>query len=150
MNDLLYAPQQDILRQVLVDLKLGIRPGTGQGRWPVYVDQEPDEPDECLTLYQDQNTSAGRNMVDGEETEYFGVQIQVRCPSSKDGALYAHKIKLALDQLQVPYTVSLGGHSYKIYNCSPSGTVIPLGQDQTNQSRFLWTINYLLTLSRIS
>lgn len=149
INDLQDHGQHDITRKILSLLGLGTHPDTGQP-WPIYVDQEPDFPDNCITIYETSGINEGKLMPTGEDVEHPGLQIQVRCEASQPpvGRKKTREIKSSLDQLTSPYSLSFEGISYTIYSFNPQGSIIPLGRDMTNKNRFLWTINYTVSLIR--
>lgn len=151
INDLQDHGQQDIARKVLTVAGVGVHPDTNQPySWPIYVDQEPDAPDNCLTLYETAGITDGKLGPTGEDTEHHGLQIQVRCEASRPyvGRKKARAVKSTLDQLASPYDLTFEGISYTIYSFNPQGSIIPLGRDMTNKNRFLWTLNYTVSLIR--
>ena len=125
----------EILRQALIVNGIPI---------PIYVSSEPDLPDECLTIYDTAGLSEGRNMLDGETIQRYGVQLRIRARNYKEGWNIATIIKEILEKLhnQVLYVSTF---EYELYHCAEISTIIPL-PPVDKSSRRLFTINCLLVL----
>jgi len=69
----------DIVRQLLVNLALGVDPTTDEtSDWPIYESREPDLPDDCITVYNTADKLQGRTMTDGETQGQEGIQVRIR------------------------------------------------------------------------
>jgi len=129
----------EILRQALIDNGISI---------PIYVSSEPDLPDECLTIYDTAGLSEGRNMLDGETIQRYGVQLRIRARNYKEGWNIATIIKEILEKLhnQVLYIPrDFITSEYELCHCAEISTIIPL-PPVDKSSRRLFTINCLLVL----
>lgn len=150
MNDLLYHTAQRIVVELLIDLGLSQAYNTTGASWPTYYNNEPDEPDQCITVYSTQGTSDGRLMSDGEVQEHYGILMQFRSTDADTNELKARAVATGLDSFTPRTIVTISPHTYQVINMSRSGNINYLGRDRENKNRFLHTINYLATIVRTS
>ena len=152
MSLILLHSQADIIGQALTDLSLGSVPsyddGTyNGGTWPVFTTNEPDLPDNCITVYDTQGRDYGRAMADGHRFEHPGIQVRVRAQTHAVGFLKARQLAEQMDlgflQLQV---VMPDDTLYTIDELSRTSDVIPLGVDNPQTKRHLFTINAVVTV----
>lgn len=142
----------DILRHLLVDLGLGTMP-EDDGLWPIFDQSEPENPDNCITLFDTEGRTFGRIAVTGQLIEYYGIQIRIRCNRRNDGKAKARALEYALDQSIHLNTVSIAEDTgtatayYTVWGFHRSTQILPLGTDVPNGKRFLWTINGTLSVT---
>jgi hypothetical protein len=160
---LLYNSPADVIRWLLVQLgtKSMILPSgqvipiglvtdpTLDQPWPCYASDEPDIPDNCVTVYDTQGRDDGRSMIDGERYEHHGIQIRVRAQSHIFGYLQSRQIAVALDQFVVGAGVTVSGHSFFVPCVSRTSGVIPLGRDTPNTKRRIFTINAVCPIGEL-
>lgn len=135
----------DVVRYLMRDLGLGVLPSSG-GPWPVFVGNEPDNPDNCLTLYDTAPTLGGRIQATGEYVEKHGIQIRLRAKNHVDGYQKSREITEALDTLAYRDTVTINGASYLVHALHRTSGIIEVGFDSPVSKRLLFTVNYLVTL----
>lgn len=135
----------DVIRYLLIDEGLGTLPSVS-GSWPVYAANEPDTPDNCITVYHTSNTIHGREMTAGETQEHEGVQIRIRSAGHNTGYVKADTIKRALDTSVSWNTVTISGTDYLVHAVHRTTGVLSLGKDLTNSRRDLFTINAVASL----
>jgi hypothetical protein len=87
-----HAPDQ-VIRQLLVDLGLA---SDGTLVWPVFAGQEPDVPDDCITVYDTGITREGRFQIGGEEQTAYNLQIKIRSATQQEGYVKANSIQTTL------------------------------------------------------
>lgn len=136
----------EILRSVLVTLGLGTDPSSN-GNWPIYVRNEPNKPDNCITIYDTLGTDDGRSMIDGEVWHHEGLQIRVRSADYPTGWEKARTIKVAIAQSINFTATTVDSSHYTIYCCAKIGDILPIGNEQTSK-RELFTINCVVALDR--
>ena len=95
---LVHSPA-DVLRYTLVSLGVGTLPSVN-GNWPIFATNEPETPDELITLYDTMPWVRGRSQPDGEVQEHHGVQVRVRAGHPALGFKKCWEVAQALD-LQV-------------------------------------------------
>lgn len=139
----------DILRYIIVAHGWGILPpGSSNPDWSVFVDKEPDRPDNCITLY---NTSAKYNgrVHSGEVQEQHGIQVRVRSALSNEGYTRARGVAIELDEQLSIESITIGGSTYSVKSFNRRTDVKPLGTDaQTPTKRFVHTFDGLLVVRR--
>lgn len=143
-SSLLAHSPADVVRKMVVDLGLATLPSAG-GDWPAYVSIEPDGQDDVITLYDTDGRDDGRNMY-GERNEHSGVLVRVRSGAHPEGYAKARAIAVALDESVSWRPVSLGGSSYVVQSASRTTDVMVLGKESLKAQRYLFTVNFAVTL----
>lgn len=137
-----------IARQLLVDLGLGTQPAAA-GAWPVYASQEPDTPDNCITVYATQGTDDGRLQVDGSLQGHLGFQVRIRSDGYETGWQKGDAIQTTLATQVLRETVVVGANVYLVQCVAKIGDILELGKEQGSY-RFLFTINAVLSVRQIT
>jgi len=132
----------DLVARALNDLKVGTDPSEN-GKWPVYVTEEPDKPDDVITIIDTQGTLEGRLQISGVIVEKLGIQIRIRSVSSTPKK--PQEIRDALDQQIRNTAVIVSGTTYTIVSVSRTSNIIPIGSAPLS-SLNLFTINAQVTL----
>lgn len=135
----------EVMRQLLIDIGMGSDGGTD---WPVYDSNEPNAPDNVITVYDTMGMDDGRSNLDGSLWAHLGAQVRVRSKGVAVGRSKAFAIRKALSQVN-GRTVWIGSASYWITNVAKIGQVLALGTDKPGSSRNLFTLNVLLPLEVI-
>lgn len=151
---LLHSPA-DILRWALVAMGVGANP-TSWGlnnalEWPVFNDNEPSNPDNCLTTYDTSPQDDGRSMVSGERYEHCGIQVRVRSTSANVGYVKAKSLMTLLNEQLYGEIVSVPNSAavYEIWSVSRT-QIIRMGKDSPTTKRSLHVLNGLVTVERLS
>lgn len=159
MSGLLIDSQQAILATVIQKmtgktLKMnGVSFVVNPNAWPVYYDQEPDTPDNGITVYGTLGKDDGRTQIDGELQEHHGVQIRVRS-LNKIGFSVISQIATMCDGLvDMGVTVAtqeLGTNKYIVQSVNRTGNgVLSLGKEMTPTRRNLYTLNALINVRMV-
>jgi hypothetical protein len=125
----------DIVAHLLVQLGLGT---LASGTWPIYVNNEPDSPDNVITCYDFLGLQHGRTMPDGERQHHDGVQIRVRAMRFTFGWAKVRDISLAIDRVS-GCGIQIDIAEYNVQSIM-SGGIVRLGTEPTSK-RQLWVIN---------
>lgn len=139
----------DILRSAMILHNLGSFPsGISNAEWSIFVDNEPDRPDSCATIYNTSSRQQGRTQTDGEIQEMHGIQVRIRAALSKEAYAKARQIAIELDEGFYQENVTIGSSVYCIHSFSRTSDVIPSpGKDTpTPTKRTILTFNGLLTV----
>ena len=131
----------EILRQLLIDQGLG----TSSSAWPVFVNNMPETPDNCISINDTESVESRRNPVTGDTAVVHGVQVMVRggtFPLARAKVLAIHE---ALDRDVLRTAVAVAGTGYVVQAVSRIGAGIPLGTDGASK-RHLWSINARMTV----
>ena len=139
-----------IVARLLIALGHGVDPVADSPNlnWQVYETGEPDKPDNCVTVYDTEGVSHGREMVTGERQEHEGVQVRVRGRTHEVGFLKAHQIAQALDRDVQNLIVSINGTNYLVEAITRQGSVLAIGKESPTSNRRLFTINALIAVTR--
>lgn len=144
----------EIVQALLVVLGQGTNPLVGSiasnSAWPVYATSEPNEPDNCITVYDTTNQTDMRAMWDGSYSRHYGVQVRVRSVDHPTGHQKIHAIGTALAQnvggRAGSIVVSCGANTYTVLAMAKIGGTIYLGKDTPRSKRSLFTLNAFLVL----
>lgn len=148
----------EIIRQLLVNQSLGtsaVVPSSDNTSWPVYATNEPDVPDNVITIYDTQGRISGRSGVDGERDEHYGIQVRVRSLSHTTGYQKIRAIAQQMDGVIYHNVVRLSSIDYIVHCITRVGDTLPLGQmdkvyrtQDTASKRLLFVFNALVAISR--
>jgi hypothetical protein len=142
------APEK-VIQYLLIQLNLGTLP-TNYGLWPVYATQEPNQPDDCITVYDTQGLLQGRIQQTGEQVIKPGVQIRVRSTSKATARKKVEDIRDALNESVYKVTVVLStSRRYLVHALSQRSDILALGKSRDNSDRYLFTVNYTVTLEQL-
>lgn len=142
----------DVLAYLLQNVGLGVDPdpaGAQEQIWPIYVDNEPDLPDNCITIYNSVSRQQGRSQLDGEIQEMHGIQVRVRSSVSNQGFAKARAIAVYLDETQYTDIVTIGAAIYCAHSFTRTSGINAIGKDApTPTKRSILTFNGLFTLTQ--
>jgi hypothetical protein len=125
--------------------------------WPIFVSIEPEEVngkriDDIITIYNTVGKEDGRHQIDGSRAEHPGIQVLIRCADSERGLVKARELERILNEEVLRENVELYDsndvlYTYFVQALTQTSLILPLGRDQDNSDRFLFTINYTVTMS---
>jgi hypothetical protein len=142
------ASPAEVLRVLFVNLGLGSDPASNSA-WPIYVSNEPSDPDDCITLYDLVGAKYERAQPTGEVLGFDGFQVRVRSTDYPTGYTRADAIHTALAETVYQNTVTLGASKFYVHDINRIGDVIPLGVDNPRSKRNLFTINAQTALQEL-
>jgi hypothetical protein len=111
--------------------------------WPTRLNAMPQEPDNCVSIYDTSGILDGR-LMDGENIEHYGIQVRFRGNDYESTWNKINQINKVLEIL-TNYSLVINTKTYIIMNISKTSPVVNLGQE-TDGRRWLFTINYLMTI----
>lgn len=144
MATLSHSPA-DILRWALIGLGVGSSPATNSS-WPMFVSNEPDMPDNCITLFDTVGRSNGRLMVTGELVDMLGVQVRVRADSHTTGYARSAAIRKVMAEDAYLKRVTIGAVTYLLGSVNNISQIMVLGKDEKTNRRSLFTINAVVAV----
>ena len=151
-DNLAFAPAA-IVRQLLVDLGLGFNPVGGDQAtldWSCFYGQEPDRPDECITVFTTEGQDDGRSMMDGEIWHHYGIQIRLRARDERTGYAKLSGIRKTLSQGVYRRQVTVGPNVFQIQCGAKFSSVLPLGKDISTSKRQLFTLNLIAWIDQLN
>lgn len=137
----------DILRHLLIGKGIGLTPTPtpSNSDWPIYAHNEPDGPDNSITVFDVAGKKNGRIMIDGEVQEFHGFQVRVRSSVSDVGYTKARNLTITLDENIYNDSVTISSSNYCVQSVTRTSDVIPLGKEATTPSkRSIFVINGLI------
>lgn len=142
-----HSPAQ-IIARLLATLGVGVTGGT-VGDWPIYVSDEPNSPDNAITLYDTSGQNDGRSMIDGEVQEHPGVEVRIRSSTHEIGFAKAAVIAEILAMTIYQNTVVISTNQYLVHSITRKGTINYLGRENPTSKRQLFTINCLAAIRKL-
>jgi len=139
-----------ILHSLLVDHGMGIEPsGASNSDWSIFIDNEPNQPDKVITVYNSISRQLGRTQVDGEIQEMHGIQVRVRSNESEEGYAKIRRIAIELDEQVHIESITIGTSIYCVHSFSRTGDIVSLGKEaQTPSKRHIHVFNGLLIVTQ--
>lgn len=144
-GSLTHSPAR-IIATMLEDLGEGTLASSGTGDWRIAYAQEPDNPDDMITVYDTTGIIHGRAHTSGEVFQSYGIQVKVRSADHDSGYTKAKSIATAFDETVKYAGVTIGASQYRVYAISKRGSVITLGTEEPTSDRRIFTINALASL----
>lgn len=139
----------NVLRYILIQAAKATNPNDNNP-WPCYWSIEPNEPDNCLTVYDTNSIEQGRAHVSGQVLEHYGAQIRLRSLEAREGFNKLNDIMIFLDEEFYHETVTVETATYFAQAVSRTGGINQLGQETSKSKRFVFTLNVTFPLTRIS
>lgn len=144
MSGSLPNPPAEIIGRLLIDLAIGT--DTDNADWRAFIESEPDEPDEVITVYDTANVLQGATQF-GETQEHHGIQIRIRSGNYPLGWAVVNSLRTLLDTVNND-VVTLGANSYSVHGLHRTSGPFHLGTEQESE-REIFTINYTTSLRLI-
>lgn len=147
MSGLLDHSPADITRYQLIAGSQGTLP-TNNSTWPIFVGNEPDTPDDCITVYDVTGEAEGITQIDGEVQERYSIQIRVRSAIHTTNYIKCQSIQNYLDKSIKRTTLTISSSDYLIHDYIRRQPILRLGKDTPNSKRELFVLNYLLKVDK--
>ncbi len=148
-NQLLLSPASILAAYIIEELTTMTTP-SDESTWPLYITHLPDGrgvEDDCGLMSDTPGLKDGRYM-DGEVPQHPGVQLMIRSLTFDEGYAKIEDVASDLDVV-IGFEISLASGDYRIENVSRTSPIIPLGIEEGTKRRFLFTINFLVTVKEI-
>ena len=145
-NQLLGSPAF-ILAQYIIDTLATMTTPIDDGIWPLYVNHLPDKVSNAGAIFDTTGLKDGRYMV-GFVPQKFGIQLMIRALDNQIGYAKIEDVAVDLDAV-TNVEISLDSGDYVIQNVSRASPIITLGLEEGTRRRFLFTVNFLMTIRRV-
>jgi hypothetical protein len=142
-----------VMQQMLVALGLGVDPDATpptEGDWPVYWSNEPDQPDNAMTVYDTTFMDWGRQMATGLRVQHEGFQVRIRSMTPEQGNRQGRTVATALDTQVNQMRLSVESNIYIIAAVTRKSDVVQLGKERPKSNRSLFTINAIVAMHMAS
>ena len=120
--------------------------------WPLYTSHLPDGDNvetDCGVVYDTTGLMDGRLMT-GLVPQHPGIQLRIRSRVYETGFNKIEDIAASLDEVSNSSFVIAAGE-FEIQNASRTSPVIPLGLEVgSTKRRFLFTVNFILTVKKLA
>jgi hypothetical protein len=146
---LLHSPSA-IVQQLLIDLALGVEPSgeiAVSPDWQVFDHKEPNRPDKCITVFDEEGEDDGRTNPDNERQTRDGVSIKIR-GLIEDAFLKANVISITLDSVS-HRVVTIDATRYKIWTFIRKGQPRFAG-DEPDRDLVSYTVNGLISVRKLN
>lgn len=140
MSGRLHHSPAVIIQELLIYLQLGTAP-EDEENWPVFSVNEPDKPDDCITVFDSDELFHARVHTDGRRHAHEGFQVLLRSADFDQGFRKASQIATTLDEGQYQNTVTVEETRYFIHATSRSSAVLSLGRRPGVDERYRFSIN---------
>jgi hypothetical protein len=133
-----------ILRQLLIDLNVA-----GEGtNWDIYYSNMPDNPNNCICIYDTLPINNGRIQLTGEQVVHPGIMIHIRHSDYEDGYKKALSLCETLDEGIYTDTVEIEEEFYLVHAFCKRNGPNSMGRDPIS-NRLLFSINGQITISKL-
>lgn len=146
----LEASPASILAEYIREILATMTDPSDKDTWPLYIGHMPDGRDvqaDCGAVYDTTGIKDGR-LMSGVVPMHFGIQLRIRALDYEIGYAKIEDVAADLDTV-VNAELTFNGNDYLIQNVSRTSLVIPLGIDGGTKRRFLYTINFMLTMKKV-
>lgn len=119
--------------------------------WPMYISHMPDGKNvktNCGAVYDTPGVNDPRPMI-GVVNPHQGIQIRIRSNDYEIGYAKIEDIAIALD-IVVNDSITIGLEEYEVQNVSRASPIVSLGIEPGTKRRFHFTVNYLLTVRKLT
>lgn len=134
---------------IINNLSLMTDPSDGND-WPLYISSMPDGDNvktSCGAIYDTAGVLDGK-LSSGEVVLHPGIHLRIRSNDYEEGYAKIEEVALALDNVNKD-TIVLGGDTYLLQNISRTTSIVPLGPEKGYKRRFLFTVNFLVSLRKV-
>lgn len=147
---LLLSPAMIMVAYVIEKLDKMTDPSDGDD-WPLYTSHMPDSLDvktDCGAIFGTGGVNDPRGM-EGGVSQHPGVQLRIRSKSHSTGYAKIEDVASTLDGVMND-TITISGKEYAIQNVSRASPIVDMGVEPGTKRRFSFTVNYLLTMKRLT
>ena len=125
---------------------------SAESDWPLYISYLRDDQgvkDNAGAIYNTTPTKDGRRMRVGTVLQHFGIQIIIRALSEETGWAKCNVLANQLDTVTNVDVLHTDGFTYRLHNISRMGGINPLGEEQTTKRRKLFSMNFLISMTKL-
>ena len=145
--DVMSDSPASILATYLAQQLITTVPSTGS-TWPLWVGSLPPGTNNAGAIYNTSPIKDGRHMSTGFVVKHYGVQVKIRSTNEENGWNKCNSIQGLFDTVH-NVNITIGTTVYQIQNISQVSGIIPLGSEPGTVRRYLFTMNFLVTLKEV-
>lgn len=143
---MLITQQANIIRAMLIIEGKAFEAGKNID-WSIFVSSEPDEPDNCLTIYNNRGTLQGRIHETGETVQHYGFQTKIRGKTDAVASAKGRQLMGVYDGI-LRYLITVDGQALRIQSITIRSPLLPMGQESKNR-RQLYVFNAIATIDEV-
>ena len=147
MSGLLNHSPAEITQRQLVSGSFGTLP-SASSTWPIFLQNEQDSPDSCITIYDTLGETEGTIQIDGKVVERYSIQIRLRSGLYETAYTKAQAIQQYLDKTIKQTSITIGSDTYLITDYIRRQPILRIGKDIPQSKREILVINYLLKVNK--
>lgn len=137
--------ENEIVQKLFVALSLGTLP-TDSDDWPIYAGQEPNTPDNVITLISTTPILQGRLQTSGQVQDRKSIQIRVRAARESTAHTKMRAIVDAVEETIYQNQVNVGSSIYVVHSMSRVSGPISLGKDVNESKRSAFSLNVTMSI----
>jgi len=144
------SPATILADYIIDELDLMIRPDES-GVWPLFISGMPDADEvdtNCGAIYDTSGTLDLRQM-NGYTPSHPGIQIKIRSQDYNTGYAKLEEVVDALSTVNRVLTI-IGTQTFMVYNVKRTTPIVALGKEPGTKRRYLFTVNFLVTLKNVT
>lgn len=138
-----------IIRKLLIDNAIGSA-HSSETDWPVFFRPWPDGKgsiDQALAVYDTSGIKQGRAMETGEVYQALAFQVKVRARTYDQGWAKCIEIVEFFEKLAPRVQVIVNSAEYMVHAVHSQGDILPWGPETGFSRRWIFSINYLATIT---
>ena len=150
-SDVLETSPSSVLAYYIIETLAKMTDPSEGDTWPLYISSMPDGDDietNCGALYDTSGIQSMRQM-NGYIAQFFGIQLRIRSKTYEIGWAKIEDIGNALDEVN-NISVEITPEEYEIQNISRTTPIVPLGLERGTKRRYLFTLNFAMTIKKLT
>lgn len=138
----------EVIAKYLISGNFGTTPASN-GNWPIFTNNTAPEPNNLLCVYDTTGLVPSQTLITGLVIEYYGIQLF--CRAETDWLSFS-KLQACALYCDVASLVSivLDSSTYKLQGLKREGTINSFGPQSSDNNLWVHTVNYLITLTKVS
>lgn len=146
---LLHSPAEIVATALLLE-GTGTSPLMDNEDWQIHYSDEPDLPDNVITVYDTTGKADGSSMHDGYVWEHQGIMVRIRASTHRIGWRKADEVRETLARGIYYETITLNASTYKLVCVGDVGSIVPNGKEAPNSARRVFSINCTVAIRAVS
>jgi len=152
VSGLLSHSPSEIVARLLIAKGQGVIAGDS-GEWVIAIDNEPDSPDQAITVRMTTPILDGRIQFGGETQTHYGLQIRVRSRTHDAGWLKINSIQNTVDSqvnnttISIADTTGTATSNYTVHSIDIRSGPLFIGYEEGRTKRLLFTLNVTVDIT---
>lgn len=113
--------------------------------WPGFANTEPNDPDNCITVYRAADRLDARILSTGQNVKHLGITVRVRGATDDVAFAKVQSLEVDLTERATDQTVTLGSQQYLVQSF-PQVSQIAGFRSAPGSDRWVYTLNCLAVI----